>query len=1022
MKCTLFSPLRNALAFLTFGSLLLFAGPGITPAKTEINIGPLQFDLYTSSGPHAAGSFGGCPAAWTIRQCVKRMFTNNPSQAEYDPNNYVRQGVTGVRFMFAIGGGYESTPFPGWQSNPSNNVSSAWASNMNAFLGDLKSYGIQRITPTPIVREDWAGDDRIIPCPADLSIGQYGCTVILPSGAGPILGTGNRPIRFAPWSPYGYVHEALCTRIAGSGPCPLEDGREDGTFVNGAYNQAAANPYFTGSGTGKWGGWPKFLNLMDKVFELTSTNQLQLGDVDLMNEMSVYRVTVQGRFIFDNTTNVDVLKEIQDRLANRGFSRGLATYSMQIERPSVVTNPLTYCLSPFGAWGNEDPGQLPQLSALGAALAGKRFGVPPYLLGPSDRSTDLMQDGTAGLGSCLDAPARNTACNDPASRETCRFLDMPEMSVDPGRVETIAINVHSHNCKGTNVNTLDFDNSTPSGCTQEDSTQISKALYNAVNKYVTDSKPLTELIVFGETNGNQPTIADGFSPAQARWNATGFLQSDLYSARGTKVAMRPWLFVANAEYVAPHSIAPYATAGPPTAVSLEPSDRGYVEAAGSRSFSAIVTHAGSPSSVTRVEILFNREATGPNGCWLRYYPPSGTHELMNDAGTAPVFALNDVLQNTECSIGSAAGTITKSIVGQDTFLTIPITFRAAVSRLSWLRAFDSSVSIVSWVPQSRRPIVSSVSPGAGSGTAASPLSVVFKHPRTRNELTIMNVLIRDGLLGNQACYLTYDRRNRQIGLASDAAVNPTPNAGFVVPGVANTSVENSQCKLTTTTTDIIEPSGANDTLTWNMNLTFKQPAFAKDVVVYAAARDGYRDPAGAGLEFNNSGWQWMGIWRVPQTTPTYPRTTSVSPAPGAGAVHQVTATFEKSSAQSGNPFMRGWILVRPELVGSEACYFVYAREYNLFFLVNDSGGGVEPTAVTPGSSITVENSQCRLSGLTSSVSFSGNTMTVIAGLTYMPSFAGRKLVYTSSQIWVSQTDSTPIATQPWAAQGAWTVP
>jgi len=377
MKCTLLSPLRNALAFLTLGTVLLLAGPGITPARTEINIGPLQFDLYTSASPHTPGSFVGCPAAWTIRQCVKRMFTNNTSYAEYDPSNYVRQGVTGVRFMFAIGGGYDSTPFPGWATNTSNTPATAWASNMDAFLGDLASYGIQRITPTPIVREDWSGSDRIVPCPDGLSVGVHGCTVIPPAGTPAILGTGNRPIRFVPWSPYGYVHGALCGIIAGTSACAGEDGMEDGTFANNAYYQAAPNPYFTGGGAGKWGGWPKFLNVMDKIFEITAAKGLQLGDVDLMNEMSVYRVTAQGRFIYDNTTNVDVLKEIQDRLANRGFARGLATYSMQMERPSVITSPLTYCVSPFGTWGAEDPGQLPQLSSLGAALVGKPFGYPP---------------------------------------------------------------------------------------------------------------------------------------------------------------------------------------------------------------------------------------------------------------------------------------------------------------------------------------------------------------------------------------------------------------------------------------------------------------------------------------------------------------------------------------------------------------------------------------------------------------------------------------------------------------------
>lgn len=265
MHCQLFKQLRNAFAFLALVPLLGIAGPGITPARTEINLGPIPIDLYTSSSPHLPNTFSDCPATWTIRQCVKRSLTNNSADLEYSPNNYVRQGVTGVRFMFAIGGGYYSTPFPNWKTDTSNIPAATWVANMDALLADLASYGIQRVTPTPVVREGWSGDkaDMIVECPHGSPHGApYGCTVNLPSGVNPGLGTGNLPVRFFPWSPYGYVHTALCGYLPGSPPsgsslCPGDkDGSEDGAFDNNAYYAAAQNPYFTGSGPGKWGGWP----------------------------------------------------------------------------------------------------------------------------------------------------------------------------------------------------------------------------------------------------------------------------------------------------------------------------------------------------------------------------------------------------------------------------------------------------------------------------------------------------------------------------------------------------------------------------------------------------------------------------------------------------------------------------------------------------------------------------------------------------------------------------------------------
>ncbi|OWU65977.1 MAG: hypothetical protein CBB60_001930 [Armatimonadetes bacterium Cent15-Ar3] len=769
----------------------------------------------------------------------------------------------------------------------------------------------------------------------------------------------------------------------------------------------------------------KFLNMMDKVFEITAAKGLQLGDVDLMNEMSLYYVTVQGRFIYDNTTNVDVLKEVQDRLANRGFARGLAIFSNQMMRPSVVTNPLTYCASPYGAWGNEDPGQLPQLSAQGAALAGNRFGVPPFLLLPSDRGTDPNSDGTAGLPSCLDTTGRNFFCNNPATREACRFdgAGMPQMPVHPARVATTVINIHSHNCKQVNHN---YSNSTPSECTYEDSTQISKALYNAVNKYVVDNGRSSNLIVFGETNANQASIADWISPAHARWNVLGFLQSNLYLSRGAQVSMRPWQYPFKTNYQVPHSLAPYATAGPPTAVSIEPAHQTYVEAAGDRSFTAIVTHAGSPSLVTRVEILFNREAVETNGCWIRYYPATGTHELMNDAGVAPVTASGGILKNSECSIASGVNAIAKSVVGPDTFLTIPVRFHAAQARLSWLRAFDNSVSEVRWGPQSRRPIVSVLSPAAGSSGAASPLSLVFKHPVSNPDLdtfTTLNVLVNNALDGNVACYLAYDRPTNQVFLASDVPADPNFFTGAVVAGVPGMSVENSQCRLNSSANDIVKTGSS---LTWNMNLTFKQPAFAKDLVVHAAARDVDRDPIGGGFAFNNSGWQWMGTWRVPQSTPAYPRAASISPAAGTGASQPFTVTFEKSAAQTSNVFSLAYLLIRRDVNGAGACYVGYARSSDgegLLYLMDDAGSNWAAATVRPATSDTVENTQCRLSGLGSSVSFVGNLMTMVLNLTFKPEFGGRHILYTAVRISPSLADlGTDSGTEVWGPRASWTVP
>ncbi|MBV9781379.1 MAG: hypothetical protein JOY62_15550, partial [Acidobacteriaceae bacterium] len=60
---------------------------------------------------------------------------------------------------------------------------------------------------------------------------------------------------------------------------------------------------------------------------------------------------------------------------------------------------------------------------------------------------------------------------------------------------------------------------------------------------------------------------------------------------------------------------------------------------------------------------------------------------------------------------------------------------------------------------------------------------------------------------------------------------------------------------------------------------------------------------------------------------------------------------------------------------------------------NDAGTGLQGPPVSPGGSGTISNSQCTLSGSASSVSTSGNNLTMVVSLTFSPSFAGQKNVY-----------------------------
>jgi hypothetical protein len=91
---------------------------GYSPTKTEINLGPISIDNYFATN---GGQIPSCPSNFTVQQCIIYLFNSNPSVFPYTPNNHTAQGVTGVRFQFALRAVGSSTAWDG-----SGNVQFGW--------------------------------------------------------------------------------------------------------------------------------------------------------------------------------------------------------------------------------------------------------------------------------------------------------------------------------------------------------------------------------------------------------------------------------------------------------------------------------------------------------------------------------------------------------------------------------------------------------------------------------------------------------------------------------------------------------------------------------------------------------------------------------------------------------------------------------------------------------------------------------------------------------------------------------
>jgi Beta-propeller repeat len=154
------------------------------------------------------------------------------------------------------------------------------------------------------------------------------------------------------------------------------------------------------------------------------------------------------------------------------------------------------------------------------------------------------------------------------------------------------------------------------------------------------------------------------------------------------------------------------------------------------------------------------------------------------------------------------------------------------------------------------------------------------------------------------------------------------------------------------------------------------------------------------------GW----VARIGVTAPQAqtPAVVSVTPSAGSGANVVFTATY--SDTGGGSALNSVSLLVNTGATSNFGCMVTYTASTNLFSLANDSASSGSTTTVPGGTNI--QNSQCTLNGTTSSVSISGNTLTLSISLYFQPSFAGAHSIY------LSATDAG--ATTGLVSLGTWT--
>jgi uncharacterized repeat protein (TIGR01451 family) len=144
-----------------------------------------------------------------------------------------------------------------------------------------------------------------------------------------------------------------------------------------------------------------------------------------------------------------------------------------------------------------------------------------------------------------------------------------------------------------------------------------------------------------------------------------------------------------------------------------------------------------------------------------------------------------------------------------------------------------------------------------------------------------------------------------------------------------------------------------------------------------------------------------------------PQPIITSPSGGTGSSQTFTFTITDPNGWQNVTLVD--VLVNRYLNAISACYVAILPGSNTILLVDNAGdaGGPYSYVSLPGSG-TAQNSQCTISGASSTITGSGNSLEISLNITFPNTFSGGRTVYVAAQ--------NGVANSGWQALSTWTVP
>jgi uncharacterized protein YuzE len=442
----------------------------------------------------------------------------------------------------------------------------------------------------------------------------------------------------------------------------------------------------------------------------------------------------------------------------------------------------------------------------------------------------------------------------------------------------------------------------------------------------------------------------------------------------------------------------------PSAVSVTPSS-GYGTA---QPFTFVVADPNGAGDLAHVYILWNQVLQAANGCEVRYDPSSNLLYLLSNNGSAWGTGMapgaTATLSNSQCTLNLSGAAVTASGTTLTIALNASFSGSFAGGKQMWLYAVNGYGQNTGWVDvgtwtvgsmASAPPSAVSVTPSSGVGTAQQ-FTFVAADPGGAGDLEHVYMLFNQALVSPGGCYVRYDPYSNLLYLLSD---NGSAWGTGAAPG-ATATLSNSQCTLNLSAATA---TASGTTLTIVLNASFSGSFDGgKQVWLYAVNGLG-----------QNTGWVDVGTWMVGSMAEVAPSVGALSePAGDAGTGGQFQFGF--SDGNGSGDIAAAYMVFNTTLSAAHACEVEYVAWSGLLYLLADNAASWAGS-VQPGVGGTVSNSQCTLTGAGSTVTGSGDNLTVTLNLTFAGGFAG------SQQVWGYVQDGFGEHAG-WTRVGTWTVP